>query len=416
MTAFLIILAVVIILILLPKIKDINFRLINIDIYYLYGRAYNYINFTVIVLVDIYYLTKVAFTFEFCIELVILTILTVFATTRLIQNIYYSSRKKSYDLSCLYNLERLACAFGVPGCGKTSSMYYTAVRLARYMWKELKRKYWEIMKNIKLEQRTSYSAKEQEIINAYEFYSKSPYIPCLWSKDPIKVGKRYAHAISKAQLMLEENIPYGSVLMIDELGDIFPAGKGPSQAEEKPMLKLGRFVRHYFNGYFLFTEQSTSGFLKRLRVLTGTNRQLNKKQVWVCKPHLLIALYNAIFTLVDFDFFQLSIFKKGSKSYNNIYRHLKFTSKLYAGLLSSLWRLIKNIGFRKYSYVMKLNEELSNSVDEKGTFYLPSSLNCEYNERSHQGEYACKDMKPVVRGFNSLVISSQKLEEQGFYT
>lgn len=400
----------------IPKFRDLNFKLINIDFYYLYGRAYNYINFTIVALIDVYYLTKISFNLVFCVEAVLLGLLTLATFTRFIQNVYYSSRKKHYDYSCLYNLERLACAFGVPGCGKTSSMYYTAVRLARHLWRELKREYWQIMCKLNLETRTSFTVHEKEVINAYEFYKQSPYIPCLWSKDPIKVGKRYAHAISKDQLMLKENIPYASVLMIDELGDIFPAGKGPSQAEEKPMLKLGRFVRHYFNGYFLFTEQSTSGFLKRLRVLTGTNRQLNKKQVWVGKPLLLIAIYNLLFSLIDWDMFKLHLFKRGTKAYNNIYKQLKFSSKLFSRFMKSFWRLIKNIGFRKYSYVMKLNEELSSKVDEKGTFYLPSSLNCTYNERSHQGEYACKDMKPVLRGFESLVLSSDKLEEQGFYT
>ena len=344
---------------------------------------------------------------------IVLSIITFFAISKLIVNTYYVLRRKQFDKHSIEYLERLSCASGVPRCGKTSSRYYVAVRLARWNWKMLQREYWVVMNRPRETWSKHITSHEKEIIDAYNFFIKSPYLPCLYAWDACQVGKRFCHSLTMKMLMLKERVPYRSVLFVDEIGNLFPADKGPPAKKLLPICETGRFVGHYFDGYFIFTEQSPTGFMAQLRNLTGSFIYFTKKQKWVHKPWLLTAIYELIYSFIDFDMWNLSLYKHNTRSYIKIYNSVKTSSKRLAKFMRTLGSLIKNVGFRKYTYKELVSEQNPDKSDcEKGVFYLPSTLNCKYNDRSRAETYPCKDMDLQLHGFSSLIKSVSELEKQ----
>ncbi|MBQ8427413.1 MAG: hypothetical protein IJX16_06630, partial [Clostridia bacterium] len=97
---------------------------------------------------------------------------------------------------------RIILKKGVPGQGKSSSMYYEAVISAKKNWKELRRKYTEYKYKIKHKYKLSDKEKSEwkEVQISYEYCKRSDCAPLLWTNLPAMVRGRFTNKLTLEHL------------------------------------------------------------------------------------------------------------------------------------------------------------------------------------------------------------------------
>lgn len=111
-------------------------------------------------------------------------------------------------------------------------------------------------------------------------------------------------------------------------------------------------------------------------------------QKWVCRPWLLILVYN--------------IFK-------SLFAKIQKGGKRFARAMMFLNSLIRHVGFRKYRYCYEGNTEREQSVysNKRRTYYLPSALNYYYDERTYKNYYKAKDLPLEARVYGSMILQEE---------
>lgn len=406
-------------------LKDIDWKIINIDITKLLARSLYIRYFILTVILDFVLLKDVIIQLFNNFSLakltalsfpsVLLILLTLYQLPIVIKNLYYIAKNKSFKNNAINDSVRATAVSGVPGAGKTTSTFYRAVILSKKLWLKLRIKYYYVCTIPKVLLSKNLKAHRNEIIEAYNFYTNSPFVPCLWSMTSIQVGKRFAHKLTNDQLLQKKIMVYGSVYVVDEIGSLFPNFTGKQKKILEPLSDLCRYIRHYIDSYFFFTEQEFSKAFIDIRRCTGSVQYLTKIQKWVLKPKFLIALFNLLFSDVYWQFFKQSFLIRYSKSFYKTYRKIYSSSKHFAWFFKWLDRYISEVGFRRYEYKELGNQEvdLNNSNTKSNIFYLESRLNFKYDDRCFKNKYRCKNQKysSVLQGFNSLVMTEEELDQ-----
>lgn len=299
-------------------------------------------------------------------------------------DIVYKLRIKAHDASIDENIF-VKQRYGRPGGGKTSSLLYDSKILADVMWKKIQQEYKLLEPYLKDIPFWSKKAREdaQEIIDAYNFYKNSNTYPCLWSSVPVFVDGIPANRLTANHLMQRDRLPYGSVLVLDEVSLILPQElfrNKPIEIEE-----LAKFPRHFADLHIGTTEQGRDNMFKALRNSAGEIRCM-LKQEWVLKPRLLIWIY-------DF-----------------LLEHTKNITKAKVTFFRVLKKIINAIGYRRYTYYDSGTEDLREVSKEK-TFILPSFLNVTYDSRAFKNAYRCKDEPLKQSSWEHLRLSKEELDE-----
>lgn len=274
---------------------------------------------------------------------------------------------------------------GQPGSGKSSSGGYDAVSVANKMWQELQYKYWEYksligewIKNNNYEKILEW----YEIRDSYEYYMTNDCVPCLWSNIPLCVNGQYTSVLNFENASQNKRIPYYSVLFFDEVGSIFTV----AMSKDKPMTvsDFFRLCRHFGDYKIFATEQDPENIFIDVRRVVASNIYM-LSQTWTNKPLLL----NLIYSLLKL--FALK-FDKGNK--------------ILAKSLRFMRTAISYVGARKYKYVEQQNTELQAYKERERikTYYLPTNLNYQYNDRTYKNLYLCKDKKIETEIFNTLTL------------
>ena len=283
--------------------------------------------------------------------------------------------------------------YGVPGSGKTSSLFFDMKIMADKMWQKIKEAYILLIPYLN-EIRfwpTALREDAEEIIEAYRFYKESGTYPCLWSTVPAFVDGVPVNIITQEHLMQQKKMPYGACCILDEISVILP----PELFRNKPIeiKEMCKFPRHFGDFHFGSTEQGEKNMLIDFRNSTAENKCMIE-QKWVLKPLFLIAIYNR---LIDH---YLNKFENTGKG----------MTKATANVLQIFHKFIKNIGFRKYYYFDSGNENEQVKSKTK-TFILPPYLNVTYDSRAFKNGYRCKDKPLEVSKCYALRLSSQELEK-----
>ena len=323
---------------------------------------------------------------------------------------YMSLKNKLYKLSA-GDLPRASCASGAPGCGKTSSKFYLAVILAKLQWHRLKIEYWLQSHKDQSKLKGDALDKYNEVVFAYNYYLHSDKIPCLWTSVPCKVGKRLSHRLTKRHLLQQRKLPFMSVCFMDEIGSYFPAVKGSNKVLE-PLSDFCRYVRHYIDGYFIFTEQDFSKAFVDVRRVTGLVQYYNQ-QKWVLKPILVIRFYNFLISCYTYNLLMSTIIKQETKQYSSYDKASKKSSKKHYKFLTWLKRYISCIGWRCYfgtSFVGAVEDNV-NTQSKKFTYYFESCLNCKYDDRAYKNKYKQKDGKMDIIAFTQLSLTKNEIDD-----
>lgn len=275
--------------------------------------------------------------------------------------------------------------YGRPGGGKTSSLVYDSKILADLMWKKICQEYKLLEPYLNEIPYWNKRAREDayEIIDAYNFYKNSGTYPCLWSSVPVFIDGVPANRLTANHLMQRERLPYGSVLILDEVSLILPQElfrNKPIEIEE-----FAKFPRHYGDFHIGSTEQGRDNMFKALRNSAGEIRCM-LKQTWILKPKLLIWIYD----------FLMEHTNKLTKATVNFFRILK--------------QIINSIGYRRYTYYDSGTEDIKAVSGEK-SFILPSFLNVTYDSRAFKNAYRCKDEPLNTSSWEHLRLSKAELDE-----
>ena len=277
---------------------------------------------------------------------------------------------------------------GPPRVGKTSLFVHEAFIMAKRKWALLQYEYWlwhsrekEILKRNNLDELLRY----QEIKLSYEFYTKSPCIPCLWSSTPIfdKSG-RACHKITLDHIRGLKRLPVYSVVMFDEIGAAIRAEDGlnrkdtPRPLDISDMFRLGgQFIR-----WTVFcTEQDYNHIYIDVRRVVGQNIVVSSRE-WRNKPLVLLGIYNFL------KLFKTETFDKTQKK-----------QPLRAKFMDKLEKFICSIGFAATRYTYRTNTQTNGEISEKDengnvvqgsafrrsfvrTRWIPNRGACDYN---HEG-------------------------------
>ena len=307
----------------------------------------------------------------------------IFNIIHFIRDLIFKARVKAHIKSIVDN-GSIFIRYGVPGSGKTSSLFSDFKILSDIMWKKicleykLLKPYLNEIKYWKDELRED----AEEIVEAYNFYKNSKTYPCLWSTVPAFVDGVSVNRLTAEHLLQREKLPYGSVCICDEMSLIMPQELHHNRPIE--VKELCKFPRHIGDLHLGTTEQSKDNMLNDFRN-SASEFKCMVKQVWVLRPRLLIYIYEKLIKILP-----------SNKITSNFFR---------------IWQKINNsIGYRKYYYYNSGTADNVKKSDVK-TFVLPSVLSVRYDDRAFRNIYRCKNKPLKVSSWNHLRMSKDEIEE-----
>lgn len=295
---------------------------------------------------------------------------------------------------------------GVPGAGKSTSLFYDSVIRANKVWETIQIQHFLIqpVKELIYKTGTDDQIKTMlEIEDAYIYYTTEHLIeidgkkkwtkvfPCLWTNTPIFVDSFPTSKITVAHLLQEERLPYGAVLVEDEGSSTMP----PELSYNKPlsMKEFFKYIRHFGDFYLGVTEQDASNLFIELRRCVGKNIYLYGQE-WIIKPIFLLWILKRI---------RNHIFNKGYVT--------KFTLNLY----QILDHYCRCIGVRKYTYKERGNLKNNNNQGElesrTKSFILPVMLNFEYDSRTFKNLYKAKNKALKSSIWTKEIVDEESLKE-----
>ena len=361
---------------------------------------------------------KIAVSIPLAIILIPFAILTMVCYIQFASNLVHIALSKASIDQVSKDDVRAELSQGAPGSGKTSSEIVKSYILAKEAEKKLKIKYWEYV-SIPDDKLSDFEKEEKaEVIEAFEFYQREGTIWCLWSNIPIKDDKgRLANKLTSKHILQEEKLPIYSVAFSDEIGSEFEAKKGTIKDEQLKNLPLtGRFIRHFFDGYWRMTEQDNQASNISIRRVLGRIVYVIS-QKWVLKPVFLSWLYKKL----ENHFLKLT--EKPLKYQLNTPPYLKLknkvyrTSKHYSKFMRNFKYYISCIGFRKYVLNYKANEEVeggdivSHDLGKKN-FYFKSCLNVKYKDRVYHALYKAKNKPLKSSKYKGMYLTREDIEER----
>lgn len=378
-----------------------------------------------VILIDLAVLLVTGFNFEklfvWGINLVLtipLVFLTIYYIGLATANLIAHNGVEDYKIKAENSSVRARCNEAPPGAGKTSEAISAAYILAQKADKELTYLYWYYLSKDDKKLSPSQLTQKKAVVEAYEYYQRENTIPCLWSNITLKDEQgRKSNRLTIAHLLQIEKIPYKSVLVWDEISNDFPARVSKEALE--PLADHAKFIRHYYDGYLIYTEQDSKNAFIDVRRNTGEVRYYIMQE-WFLKPKFLFKVFEYLQFKNTQELVKASKYQFGSKPYLKLINKSKFKSKLFANLMNTLKRYMNYIGYRKYYYTLSGTQ--TSSVTEasvkdvnKGyvkSFYLPSCLMVQYDERYFRNKYLAKDKEFTASKFNAMYLVEQDLVER----
>ncbi|MEG1662550.1 MAG: zonular occludens toxin domain-containing protein [Clostridia bacterium] len=283
---------------------------------------------------------------------------------------------------------------GSPGTGKTASTVWDSVVEAKRRWKIVKFQYWlytSMLVDFKTTNDWDGLRTYREVKQCYDYYHRhTDLIPLLWCNIPMRVGDKNCSVVTRAHAEQREKLPYMAVIVFDEIGSLFFA----DESKKNRPLAVSDFFRlcRHFNCFKIFcTEQDSANIYIDVRRVVSYN-VFCKSQSWILKPTVLL-----LFIMVkqwslsfswDIKLTQINVARRW-------YKYISFCNK---------------IGFRKIKYADERNTERTSAVKaNKGTIYLPSSLNAKYDSRCFSELYEASHRELQYNPFSALYIEPDSL-------
>jgi len=296
---------------------------------------------------------------------------------------------------------------GPPGSGKTSSSLWLAVETAKRRWRDLQDDYAylgnKVRKAERIERRKGVPVPEKlqmefnEVRDAYEYFKNNDCIPCLYSSIPFTADSRYPSRIIRKHLEQHKRIAAYSVIFIDEIGSMV----GVDEGLDKPLVisDFFRLIRHFGDFTAVSTEQDAGNIYIDIRRVEADNEEF-ERQKWVLKPLVLLLIFWSL---------------------RAVFRLNREKLRFLIPLILFMRKAIKYIGFRRYvSWGTGGTESRHTGRQRYNRYYLPTLLNCTYDDRTFREGYRAKDLELEPDIFDSLVLPEEKcalrsaqVEEEG---
>lgn len=307
---------------------------------------------------------------------------------------------------------------GEPGTGKSSFNTYSSFHLSKMAWKQLKIEYALL---IPFEKEIMYGKdkikKENliEVKKAFEFWAKNEdSIPCLRTNFPVEDFKgRRSEILTKEHLEQKKPLLFRDVVIEDEFGSEFMADNKRGESKNLASSDQSRFTRQWTETHIGGTEQDASNIAIDIRRCVAINRKMNYQKA-ILKPRLITFIYNCCCEGLIKKFNGINAFNFEKKK-----AQAKAVSKLYIKILLFILRFLKASGFRKYSYTDRANLQTGGNINlkeqviqtelKKGIAYVPSLLNCKYDDRAFRLAYRARNMEVKSNRWKSLVIDDEEI-------
>ena len=225
-------------------------------------------------------------TWKWWIALVICSPIIVVSILNFIKDIVCKLRIKAHNAEIKTD-RYVMTRYGSPGGGKTSSLLYDMKILSDLMWAKIFREYKLLEPYLNEIPFWPQKLKEDalEIIEAYNYYKNSGTYPCLWTSVPAFVDGVPANRVTADHLLQREKLPYGAVVVLDEVSLILPQELFRNRLVE--LKEMAKFPRHFGDLHFSTTEQGKTNMLKDFRDSAAENKCM-VEQKWILKPNILI--------------------------------------------------------------------------------------------------------------------------------
>ena len=274
--------------------------------------------------------------------------------------------------------------------------------MAKKMWAELRWLYINMREHISdyiRDGKTQLVLAWYEVRDSYEYYITHDCVPCLFSNIPMVVNGQNVSILTYEHAAQIKRLPAFTVLHYDEAGSIFRVDSW----RDKPLTvsDFYRLLRHYGDFRCTCTEQDPTNVFKDVRRVVGQNL-LMIKQTWVNKPLLILLPYKIIKSLM-------------------IWRD--YSTKKLTSFMAVYNTLLRHIGQRKYKYKEKDSTEQSLKINEgkegrrirKKSFYLPTMLNYQYDDRTFKNLYLAQNKSlEENKIFKSLYIENNEENKKNY--
>ena len=336
-------------------------------------------------------------------------------TPRFIAWVYAKSRVKhdAKKQAEFYQCRRVSVTDGEPGTGKTSSNIFNAKNLAEYNWHKLQIEYALLSpfaRQIENGKDVEKKRHWKEVKEAFEFWAKHSNLqPCLMSSVPLIDFKgRKTLKLTQAHIEQKKKSPYLSVWFEDEIGMSNPADGKRGKNKNLNISEAGRFIRHHFDGFWLNTDQDSGNIAIDLKRVVALNRTMLEQKAFL-KPLVLMKIYNFLCNRLIAKFKDIT-----EKNYNCKVSKARSVNKKHIKFLLNLNYFIKASGFRIYRFIDKGNKIKANPLFKSEetklkTQYVPSLLNCRYDDRCFANSYKAKDFSIEEKFFENLILSESEL-------
>ena len=322
----------------------------------------------------------------------------VMAIVNFVRFMFYVNRKNAKIEFALKNQSSFYLYSGAPGTGKSIDSTFITHEIAKDNWFELQYEYWLIAPKLK-DREYKPTLDEQEIIDAYNFYSKNDGVPCWGTNIPAysKHFKRFSYDITSSILKQEARAPYKLSGVYDEIGTQLTIEMKDDRKSNTGgatyVTDFCKFGRHLGEFTFIGCEQDPSNTYKDFRRVVGEIRVFNGKQE-LLKPMFLKWIYK--------------------KLKNHFVSKMRYSeSVLFSKFMKFLKKYISLCGFMKFNYKIKSNTETGSviySVDtgDRDCVYVPCASEVVYRSRAFREAYLAKDKDITLKAWSSLYMSDER--------
>lgn len=212
----------------------------------------------------------------------------------------------------------------------------------------------------------------------------------IFSSAPLKINGKYTYKLTKEMILMEERLPYGSMVILDEITLYYDNNNSKNLTDEIECLEIEmQLIRHFFDGNMLTASVDMNRLVKRLEEKHGLFRHLQGQEN-INNSFIIDPIINIISNIFKLDV-STGIRKWTYQTFENIN---------HTGYIFDLSRQDANTDNKKFA---NLNE----------IYAFNNSLKFEYDDRYFKNLYL-KIPKAELVKWESLYFNFEELKGTGF--
>ena len=263
--------------------------------------------------------------------------------------------------------------FGEPGTGKSLISFNRALMMAEKVWQDLKAEFWllsGVVASGKVLTELEFK-RWKSVEKAFHYWDTYNGIKCFGCTIKVNVDCKFNFMVTKKHLEQRRWLPEFMVILIDEIGSLFPTTESNVNNKNYRAEDKFRWVRHR-NTWIVGNEQNPVNMTNFIRNVTARNVYMQGCN-WIKKPYFLLTVLTKLM-----DYGQSHVLGNINK-----YKVLCFNIKKFS----------ESLGYFSIGYKVMGNLEYGDkSIQATGVEYLHRNLFFLYDTHSHANIDLAKDM------------------------